>query len=177
MIELQLQILNFIQTYIRHPILDHIMRFITSLGNFGIIWLMIGIILIMKKHYKSAFILFLALMIGVMICNGLLKNLFQMPRPFEFNSSIELLIPKPLDYSFPSGHTGSSFAAFYVLFLRKEKSWQFSLVFAILMAFSRMYLYVHFPMDIIGGIIVGMLSAKLSVYLFNFLCQKRFLND
>ena len=86
-----------------------------------------------------------------LLCNVLLKNLFAMPRPCDLNPSVALLIPKPQDYSFPSGHTASSFAAVTVLYLMGVKRWYWALVPAGLIAFSRMYLDVHFPIDILGG--------------------------
>ncbi len=128
------------------------MRFISMLGNGGILWIIIGLVLaIDPKHRKMAWVLFLALGIEFLLCNVLLKNLFAMPRPCDLNPSVALLIPKPQDYSFPSGHTASSFAAVTVLYLMGVKRWYWALVLAGLIAFSRMYLDVHFPIDILGG--------------------------
>lgn len=128
------------------------MPFISMLGNGGILWIIIGLVLaIDPKHRKMAWVLFLALGIEFLLCNVLLKNLFAMPRPCDLNPSVALLIPKPQDYSFPSGHTASSFAAVTVLYLMGVKRWYWALVLAGLIAFSRMYLDVHFPIDILGG--------------------------
>ena len=113
------------------------------------------------KHRKMAWVLFLALRIEFLLCNVLLKNLFAMPRPCDLNPSVALLFPKPQDYSFPSGHTASSFAAVTVLYLMGVKRWYWALVPAGLIAFSRMYLDVHFPIDILGGIFVGILCGFL----------------
>lgn len=138
------------------------MRFISMLGNGGILWIIIGLVLaIDPKHRKMAWVLFLALGIEFLLCNVLLKNLFAMPRPCDLNPSVALLIPKPQDYSFPSGHTASSFAAVTVLYLMGVKRWYWALVPAGLIAFSRMYLDVHFPIDILGGIFVGILCGFL----------------
>lgn len=138
------------------------MPFISMLGNGGILWIIIGLVLaIDPKHRKMAWVLFLALGIEFLLCNVLLKNLFAMPRPCDLNPSVALLIPKPQDYSFPSGHTASSFAAVTVLYLMGVKRWYWALVPAGLIAFSRMYLDVHFPIDILGGIFVGILCGFL----------------
>ena len=69
---------------------------------------------------------------------------------------------KPTDYSFPSGHTAASFAAVTALFFAKEKYRYPALVLAVLIAFSRLYLYVHYPTDILGGILVGILCGVIA---------------
>ena len=81
------------------------------------------------------------------------------------------MIPPPADASFPSGHTAISFAVVTVLFLRKERYWYLSLVLAVLIAFSRMYLYVHFPTDILGGCLLGILCGVLAVGIFRVIDQ------
>ena len=96
------------------------------------------------------------LCIDVVLCNGLLKNLVGRTRPCDVNTAVQLLISRPTDYSFPSGHTAASFTAVAALYFSGDKViWKSSLILAILIAFSRMYLYVHYPTDILGGIIVG----------------------
>lgn len=163
---IEFKILDFLQS-IRIPVLDSIMSFVTKLGNFGIVWIALAIVLIcIPKTRKSGVILFAALAVDIILCNGILKNIFVRLRPCDINTTIQLLIPRPSGYSFPSGHTSSSFAAVTALFLAKEKKiWIPALVLAILIAFSRMYLYVHFPTDILGGIAVGILSGIIGKYL------------
>ena len=81
-------------------------------------------------------------------------------RPYDVNTAVQLLVAKPKDFSFPSGHTAASFASVTALYLAGEKKlWKPALALAILIAFSRMYLYVHYPTDILGGVIFGILSA------------------
>ena len=99
-----------------------------------------------------------ALCIDVIVCNGILKNLFARTRPFDVNEAVQLLITAPKDFSFPSGHTAASFAA-------EKKLWKVSLVLAVLIAFSRMYLYVHYPTDILGGVLVGLGAGAAGYYL------------
>ena len=129
---------------------------ITHLGDAGIFWIVLAVILLLiPKTRKSGLIVAAALCIDVIVCNGILKNLFARTRPFDVNEAVQLLITAPKDFSFPSGHTAASFAAVAALyFAGKKKLWKVSLVLAVLIAFSRMYLYVHYPTDILGGVLV-----------------------
>lgn len=166
MMHLEFTILDFIQNYLRSPVGDILMPMITALGNGGILWIILGVaLLVQKKHRKTGILILLALGIEVLLCNVLLKNLFAAPRPCDLNPSVQLLISKPQDYSFPSGHTGASFAAVSALYLGKERRWYLALFPAVMIAFSRMYLYVHFPSDILGGIFVGVCSGYLAYML------------
>ena len=160
--------LNWVQT-IHTPVMDKIMVFITSLGNVGIIWIILAVVLmIIPKTRKTGIILTAALFIDVILCNGILKNLFARERPCEVNKSIPLLIARPKDYSFPSGHTAVSFTAVTALYLIRQKTlWKAAFLLACLIAFSRMYLYVHYPTDIIGGIVTGIASGILGLQLVN----------
>lgn len=161
--ETEFAILNFIQNYLRTPVGDGLMIFISALGNLGIIWIVLGLALLVgKKHRKTGVLLLAALGIEALLCNMWLKPAVAAPRPCDLNTAVELLIPRPGDYSFPSGHTGASFAAVCALYLGKERYWYLGLILAILMAFSRMYLYVHFPSDILGGMILGIASGFLA---------------
>ena len=152
---MELKILDWLQT-IRTPIGDALMCFITSLGNVGAIWIVLAVVLIaIPKTRKSGIIVAAALIIDAALCSGILKNVFCRIRPFDVNTAVQVLITKPRDFSFPSGHTSASFAAATALL-------------ACLIAFSRMYLYVHYPTDIIGGILIGITSAYLAYW-----CQKK----
>lgn len=160
-------ILDFIQTHFRSSLGDVVMPFITSLGNIGMIWILLGLLLVSRKRWRAAGLLLLsALLIESLFCNVILKNMFTVPRPFDIRTGIDLLIPKPMDYSFPSGHTGASFAAVTALFLSKYKYWAVALVLAVLISFSRLYLYVHYPTDVLGGIVLGVLSGWLAYQLY-----------
>lgn len=157
---MELRFLDFLQT-IHTPLLDKILAFITSLGNAGIIWIVLAVVLlILPKTRKTGIIVAAALLMDLILCNLILKNLVAMVRPYDVNTAIAILIKKPLDFSFPSGHTAASFAAMTALFLAKmKKAWIAALVLAVLIAFSRLYFYVHYPTDVLGGAVVGILSG------------------
>ena len=157
---MELRFLDFLQT-IHTPLLDKILAFITSLGNAGIIWIVLAVVLrILPKTRKTGIIVAAALLMDLILCNLILKNLVARVRPYDVNTAIAILIKKPLDFSFPSGHTAASFAAMTALFLAKmKKAWIAALVLAVLIAFSRLYFYVHYPTDVLGGAVLGNLSG------------------
>lgn len=156
-------ILDFIQNNLRTNIGDAFFVVVTHLGDKGMIWILLGVLLLIwPRTRKAGFAVLLALLADLILCNMILKPLVARVRPYHINTAINLLIPEPGKYSFPSGHTAGSFAAAFALFFRKEnKLWQWSMVLASLIAFSRMYLYVHFPTDILGGIAVGLICGYL----------------
>lgn len=157
---MEIEILNMLQK-IRTPLLDIFMSNITKLGNAGIVWIVLTIVLLLiPKTRKSGLILAVALIVDLILCNGILKPFIARTRPFDVNTAIQLIIAKPHDYSFPSGHTAASFTAVMALYLAGEKKlWKIALVLACLIAFSRLYLYVHYPTDVLGGIIVGAIAG------------------
>lgn len=160
---IEIQILDWIQG-LRTPAGDIFMPVITSLGNAGIIWILLAaLLLIIPKTRKTGAVLAIALVLDVVLCNGIIKNLAARMRPYDRNPVVELLIHKPIDYSFPSGHTVASFAAVSALYFAGEKHmWKPVLVLAVLIAFSRLYLYVHYPTDVIGGAVLGILCGYLA---------------
>ncbi len=159
---IELSILDWIQT-LHMPFLDKIMVFITRLGDAGIIWIVLSIVLLLiPKTRKSGAVMVAALVVDVVLCNIVLKNLVARTRPYDVNTGVHLLVAKLHDYSFPSGHTAASFASVTALYLAGEKKlWKFALVLACLIAISRLYLYVHYPTDVLGGILFGVISGYL----------------
>lgn len=159
---IELSILDWIQT-LHTPFLDKIMVFITRLGDAGIIWIVLSIVLLLiPKTRKSGAVMVVALVVDVLLCNIVLKNLVARTRPYDVNTGVHLLVAKLHDYSFPSGHTAASFASVTALYLAGEKKlWKFALVLACLIAISRLYLYVHYPTDVFGGILFGVISGYL----------------
>lgn len=160
------QILDFIQTYIRTPFLDTFFSRITHLGDAGTIWILIAVILLFTKKYrKTAIGMLIAMLITYILGDQILKPLVGRARPFT-HRDIELLIPPPGRYSFPSGHSASSFCAAVYLFLNNKKLGIPAFVLAALIAFSRLYLYVHFPTDVLCGILLGTVCAILTFRIF-----------
>lgn len=174
MVQLELRILDFIQNIFSSNITDEILKFITHLGDAGVIWIIATVLLIAyPKTRKIGIICAISLLFSALITNLFLKNLIQRLRPFSY-SDISLIIKTPHDYSFPSGHTSASFAFVFVLLKEKLKInkinvYKISIILATLIAFSRLYLYVHFPTDIIGGIIVGFICNIIAYKLFQIL--------
>ena len=154
--EFELKILDFIREHLACPFLDAVMPVITSLANGGIIWIITAaLLLIFKKTRKTGFSVALALLCGLIIGNLLLKNLVGRIRPYDLNEGVEVLIARLSDYSFPSGHTLASFEAATVLMIREKRIGIPTLILAAIIAFSRLYLYVHYPTDVLAGIILG----------------------
>lgn len=169
---MELQILDWIQTW-HTPAGDVIMPVITSLGNAGIIWIILLVVLLIQRK-KSGVILLAALLIEVVLCNGIVKNLVARTRPYDVNTAVKLLAAKPHDYSFPSGHTAASFTSVAALYWAGEKKlWKITLVLAIAIAFSRLYLYMHYPTDVLGGIFLGVFSGYLGNLVGNWLCDRK----
>lgn len=159
-------ILNFIQTYIRCDLLDIVMPYITMLGDGGILWILLGVGCIFHpKSRKMGICILLSLLIGLIICNITLKPLVARTRPFTANNFTDLLITMPKDFSFPSGHTLASFEMACSVFLFNKKWGIPALITASLVAFSRLYLYVHYPSDVLFSIILGILIAITAKYI------------
>lgn len=180
--EFELKILDWIQQHLRAGFLDPIIKCVTHLGDAGIFWIALAILLLIFKRTRPlGLAMGMALVLDLILCNGLLKPLVNRIRPYALKeladgASIYPLVKAPTDPSFPSGHTAASFASAFALLFKKHKAWIPAMVLAALIAFSRLYLYVHFPTDILGGIAVGLLvgclGAKLGTMLENAIRKK-----
>ena len=150
-------ILLWIQDYLRNDFLTPIMIFITSLGNAGIIWILITALLLLSKKTRKVGILSACALLGSLLINNvILKNLVARVRPYEVVNGLHLLIEKQVDWSFPSGHTGSSFASAVVLYRNLPRKYGvLALILAALIAFSRLYVGVHYPTDVLVAVITG----------------------
>ena len=158
---IEFKILDFIQT-LHTPVLDKIMVGVTKLGDVGIIWIILtAILLIIPKPRRTGGLMLVALVVQTVLCNVILKNLFARTRPYDVNTTVQLLVPKLHDFSFPSGHTSASFTAVSALYFSKDKLWKPALILACLIAVSRLYLYVHYPTDVLGGLLLGVLSGYI----------------
>lgn len=165
-----LKILDFIAEYIKCGFLDKLMPIITKLGDHGIVPIAIAIVLIcIPKTRKTGIAMGIAFALGGLFGNVLLKNIIGRVRPYDAVSGIELLVPVLSDFSFPSGHTLVCFEAATVLLKREKRSVGITaLILAVLVAFSRLYLYVHYPSDVIAGILLGILFGLTG----NFIAEK-----
>ena len=160
MLSYKFAILDWIQANMRNPTLDLLMPAITALGNSGLIWLLLaGVLLLTPKHRRAGAAVLAGLVLEIICCNMVLKPLVARVRPCDVNTAVQLLIARPDDFSFPSGHTGASFAAAAALFADRNRLWIPSLILALLIAFSRLYLYVHYPTDILAGAAIGMMAG------------------
>ena len=164
--ELEFVILDALQT-IHNNVLDKIMMTFTFLGELGWFWILCGIVMLFFKKYRTnGWIVLFTLLTGVLIANVLLKNMVARVRPYDVNTAINVIISKPTDWSFPSGHTTASFGAAAAIMYANKKWGIAAYITAVIIAFSRMYLYVHYPTDILGGIAVGTLSFLIVLALY-----------
>ena len=147
---------------IHSDILDGVFKFFTLLGEKGLFWIaVILLFLLFSKDKRIGITGILALVLDIVICNLILKNLVARDRPAWIDTSVPLLVERPDDFSFPSGHTAFSFAAAATIVQYRRGLGAGALVLASLVAVSRLYLFVHFPTDVIGGFLVGITCALL----------------
>lgn len=145
---------------IHNPVLDKVMLFITSLGDDGWLWLAIGVVcLAFKKHRKMGLQLLLSMLGTFIIGNLIIKNLVARPRPCDIDTTVQLLLSRPHSHSFPSGHSINSMVAAVALFLNNKKIGVPAILIAALIGFSRLYLFVHFPTDVLAGFAIAILVA------------------
>ncbi len=149
-------ILYWIHDTLSCSLLDTLMPKLTLLGNGGAIWLLAaGGMLCTKKYRRQGVILLVGLAVGVLVGNVCLKNLVARPRPCWLDSSVQLLISSPTDFSFPSGHTLSSAIGATVLTKANHQFGWAAIPLAAAIAFSRLYLFVHYPSDVLAGAVLG----------------------
>ncbi len=160
-------ILEWIAAHLRCGFLDAVLPALSLSGDLGILWIVIAlVILFWKKDKRTALMVLIALLITAILGDGFLKLVVARPRPFYQFPEMELLIPPPSGYSFPSGHSASSFAAAIVILLWNRKAGIVALALAALMAFSRLYLYVHYPSDVLVGTVIGICVGFFTVWAF-----------
>lgn len=163
--QLDVSILLWIQERLRNEFMTGFWIVITSLGDGGF-WTISGILLLcFKKTRRVGITALISLVICSLMTNQILKNIFARPRPFQEITTIIPLIKKPMGYSFPSGHTSSSFAAAFIYYRMLPKKYGISaLILAGMIGFSRIYLGVHYPSDILGGIFVALIGSMTAYY-------------
>ena len=134
------------------------MLFVSSLGNFGAIWIALAaLLLIIERYPQSGLAVSIALLIDFVAVNLIIKPLVGRERPCDVTVPEDMLLACLSDHSFPSGHTAAAFAAAFALFLYHKRAGSAALILAILMGFSRLYLFVHFPSDVIAGALLGLI--------------------
>lgn len=157
-------ILFFIQQYIKCPALDRVMVFITALGNAGLFWIAAAFLFMLVKRYqKCGFMMLCTIKLAKYIGDELIKPFVGRVRPCNKFTEVPLLIHAPHSPSFPSGHTMVGFACATVIFYFDKRLGTVGFVVAALIAFSRLYLFVHYPSDVLGGILYGVLCSVVLV--------------
>ncbi len=163
--QLELGILDWIQANLRCGALDVLMPALSWTCNHGEIWIVLAAVLLAVKRYRrQGLAVGCALVTDLVLCNLILKPLVGRVRPFVVHP-VELLVPPPTDASFPSGHTAASFAAVFALKASGSPLWKPALAVAVAMAFSRLYLYVHWPSDVLFGALVGAAAGFIGAWM------------
>ena len=151
----ELNILWWIREHLTHPFLDTVMPYISSLARHGEFWILVALVLVcFKKTRKAGVAMGIAMACGYLIGNMGMKNLFARTRPYDV-AEVELLVAKLHDFSFPSGHTLVSFEAATALWFYHRKWGIAAFVLAALIGLSRLYLFVHYPTDVLVGVVLG----------------------
>ena len=154
-------ILDALQT-LRGPVLDALAVFFDAAGAHGEIWIAFtAVLLAFRRTRKAGFAMALALCLYMVSGHFILKPLFARPRPCDIQPEMLTLVARPSGWSFPSGHTASGFAAAFALWMQNRRLGVPALVLAAFIGFTRLYLYVHFPTDILGGIALGLAAGWL----------------
>lgn len=166
MTELDFRILDFIREHFSSGPMDTAMKLFTFLGEAGWLWILIGIVLAaIPKTRRAGVTVLAALLLSLIVCNVTIKPLVARIRPYELREGLELIIARPTDFSFPSGHASASFAAAAAIFAYHKKWGAGALALAAVIAFSRLYLYVHYPSDVLAGSLLGILFGVISYYI------------
>ncbi len=171
--QVELPILFWIRENLTCPFLDWLMPAVSSLANHGEIWILLAVVLLcIPKTRRVGLTMGLALIIGYLVGNLFLKNVVARVRPYDV-AQVPILVERLKDFAFPSGHTLSSFEAATVLFLYHRRWGVVALGLATVIAFSRLYLFVHYPTDVLGGILLGVAVAFTAYWLMNKRDNKR----
>lgn len=163
----EFQILNILHNLVDCDFMDFLMVTVSAIGNSGAVWIVTALLMIISKKYRRwGAVLGVGLLLGLVFGNVILKNVIARPRPCWLFEDIDMLISVPLDYSFPSGHTLASFTSAFLLLSADKRLGIPALVLAILIAFSRMYLFAHFPTDVLGAMAISGIIYLLLVKRF-----------
>lgn len=167
-------VMDFVQQNFHNPVTDAVFPALTYLGEYGMIWIVAALcMLFFKKSRTCGMLCLCALAAAYLFGEVFLKNVIGRARPFESFPDIPLLIPPPESFSFPSGHSASSFTAAVVIFWYNKKAGTAALVLAALIAFSRVFLFVHYPTDIIAGAVLGTFFGILTIGVYKLIYRKK----
>lgn len=176
---MDIKILTWINENLHHSnVINYLFKFITLLGEMGIVWIVTGVILFFfKKTRKGGLYIFIGLFVSLVINDLILKNIIARPRPFTVNEDLKNFIESigidlPTSYSFPSGHSFSSFACATMITCVFKKKGAYSYILASLIAFSRIFIGVHYLTDILAGALLGSAIAIGVYYLCEYLIKK-----
>ncbi len=175
MIEMMdLEILSFVRDHMHTQAMDTLLAFVTTLGNYGAIWIVLGLVLLVKNAYRRTGVLTLvALLATHVLASGILKPLFARQRPYIALEAFSSVLGDVGGYSFPSGHATAAFTIATVLYFRIKK-WRIPmLIAATVMAFTRIYFHVHYPSDVVAGILLGSGTSYLLVKLDDWLIERK----
>lgn len=172
LLELDGNILLWIQDNLRNCILTPVMVFLSRIADYGMLWIFIGIILLcIRDTRKAGVTVALSMVTNLLALNLVLKNLVDRIRPYEVIDGLTRLVPAEKSFSFPSGHAGHAFAAAVVIYVMLPKKYGIpALILAVLIAFSRLYVGVHYPTDVLAGSLVGTVIALLAVAVVRAIC-------
>ena len=159
--------LSFLYAIPHNEILDKFFLLVTAIaGSYGQLWLVVGVVLLFfKKTRRAGAAVLLSYVFVFVLGQYVLKNLFDRPRPCHIDQTFELLVKRPSSSSFPSTHSAWSFAAATAVFMRHRKAGIPVFIVAAIIAFSRMYLFLHFPTDVLAGIVFGILMGLAATFI------------
>lgn len=168
-VSLDTTLIFWIQNHLVAGGLSPLMIGLSTLGNIGAVWILLGAVLLCSKKYRCAGIaIFIGLAFSLLVGNGMLKHLVMRARPCMDYPWMPMQLPVPAanDFSFPSGHTFGSFAAAAALFPGVRRRWGIAaLLLAGAIGFSRIYLFMHYPSDVFAGAVLGICFGSLAWYL------------
>ena len=155
---------SFLYAIPRTAVLDSFFLAVTKIaGSYGQLWVIVAaVLLVFKKTRKAGVAVLLAYAAVFLIGQYGLKNLVSRPRPCQMDLDFALLVDRPSSSSFPSTHSAWAFGAATAVFMQHKKSGIAAFIAAALIAFSRMYLFLHFPTDVLAGIVLGIALGVLA---------------
>lgn len=158
-------VMAFIQTHFHNTVTDTVFPIITSLGEAGIGWIVLSLVLLcFKKTRRTGGLVLIAMTVTLLFGELTLKNIICRLRPCNVFTDFPMLIARPTSYSFPSGHTSSSFAAALILTLRHKKVGWLAYIRQCSSRSPCIFLFVHYPTDVLAGILLGTLAALLTYF-------------